>query len=699
VPFPTTLPAAFDPYQILCKLGEGGMGAVYLAEHTLLGHKVALMVAHSNGDTEHEVFKRFPPWRWIDTPTHPNLCGASAIIWRDDVLVAIVSLPAGEPLSLHTSSPWSPEKAVALVLRLAGAVAALHGHGLIHGDLTPANVMLRPEGTPVVMDFALPRCFGATANRLTSTGLQVGSPAYLSPEQADGDAGAVGPAADVYSLGVILYELIAGRRPFDAPNRKEMMNQVLCKAPEPPSAFRPGLAPGLDAVCLKALAKKPGERYSGMAEFAAALEGALSPALAAQGEGRPSAGEAADKKQCGQGRGGRSSRPQSHTTAGTFPGHPVDLAPLSARVGDLASALPPFFSEALLLALHYVHQDPASSLTKTRLVLEKFLLGIYVERMGREPRKPLLGDMLADNQFTRTIERRILSRMNAVRDLGNLGPHGEPVEPSDAARALDDLCEVLDCGRRSDPGTQTDLPGVSREVGSPLSELNRRVLAALSLDELRRSLYEVKAYLARDPHSVEGQLLRDRVENAIRREETLRRAEHYSARTTAHPSKHAPTGASVAAAGCGLLILLVFLVPLLFWPGCLGTSDHPPPGGKTSAEDGKTLAEDVGFQTQDGFNPLLREGATLPASFSRDFTTWEDNQDRVKVSLFARGEGDARPLGTFVIDGIEPAPRGVPVFRVTVTVTEAGEVEVEAVRQQGPWTKKGELGRVETRSR
>ncbi len=116
---------------------------------------------------------------------------------------------------------------------------------------------------------------------------------------------------------------------------------------------------------------------------------------------------------------------------------------LERRVGALHKKLQTY-SDELALALRYVQPDAASSLTKSRIVLEKLILSVYLSEMKREPRKSLLGDMLADNQFTKKIERRILTRMNAIRDMGNLGPHGERVQPSDAARVLEDLCEVLE---------------------------------------------------------------------------------------------------------------------------------------------------------------------------------------------------------------------------------------------------------------
>jgi hypothetical protein len=116
---------------------------------------------------------------------------------------------------------------------------------------------------------------------------------------------------------------------------------------------------------------------------------------------------------------------------------------LDRKVRPYLQALPAY-SEDIQLACEYVEPDAGSSLTKSRIVMEKLLIEVFKREMGTDPRKPLLGEILADNQFTRKLDRRILSRMNAIRDMGNLGPHGERVEASDAARVLDDLCVILD---------------------------------------------------------------------------------------------------------------------------------------------------------------------------------------------------------------------------------------------------------------
>jgi hypothetical protein len=158
----------------------------------------------------------------------------------------------------------------------------------------------------------------------------------------------------------------------------------------------------------------------------------------------------------------------------------MDEKNLETRVSKLQQAIA-VFSEDLRLALHYIRSAPpdaGSSLTKSRIVVEKLLLSIYSLEMEREPRKPLVGDMLADNQFTRKLERRIVARLNAIRDLGNLDPHGELVEVGDAAKVLDDLCDVLEWYLRryggevsasgEDRRKYVPQPGVAVFPGSPL---------------------------------------------------------------------------------------------------------------------------------------------------------------------------------------------------------------------------------------
>src|SRR5262249_53045114 len=152
--------------------------------------------------------------------------GVHDIAEIDGVLFLTMPVLDGEPLSKHTGKPWPPEKAVGLVRRLAGALALLHGRGALHRDLKPSNVMLKKDGTPVLMDFGLACSFQEASTRLTRTGAKVGTPSYMAPELADGQGRKLGPATDVYGLGVILYELLTGELPFAAPNVEVLLFQI-----------------------------------------------------------------------------------------------------------------------------------------------------------------------------------------------------------------------------------------------------------------------------------------------------------------------------------------------------------------------------------------------------------------------------------------------------------------------------------------
>jgi formylglycine-generating enzyme required for sulfatase activity len=162
---------------------------------------------------------------------------------------------------------------VALVGKLAIALQEAHSRGIVHRDLKPRNVMIRTAGSkrePVIVDFGLARLQGPEDVRMTRTGQVMGTPAYMAPEQLRGKPDEIGPACDIYALGVILHELLTGRLPFDGPY-PVLVAQILTQPPPPPSAHRPGLDKALDAICLKAMAKEVSGRYASMMELATAL--------------------------------------------------------------------------------------------------------------------------------------------------------------------------------------------------------------------------------------------------------------------------------------------------------------------------------------------------------------------------------------------------------------------------------------------
>jgi len=178
----------------------------------------------------------------------------------------------GRPLSafVRPDRPLAPTAASAVVRKLALALDEAHKKGVVHRDLKPANVMINQRKEPVVMDFGLAWRETEGGARLTGAGSLLGTPAYMAPEQATGDPAAVGPLCDVYGLGAILYELLTGRPPFEGPVAA-VLGQVMTRAPEPPSRHRPDVDRRLEAVCLKAMARRPQDRYASMAEFARAL--------------------------------------------------------------------------------------------------------------------------------------------------------------------------------------------------------------------------------------------------------------------------------------------------------------------------------------------------------------------------------------------------------------------------------------------
>lgn len=272
----TTPPPEFanhPRYEIVKLLGEGGMGAVFLANDKQLGRKVALKIPRIGTGNE-TILARFErEARAAATLEHPNICPVYDVGTHQGVPYLTMAYIEGRPLAEWlTPGKQAPEnQAASLVRKLALILDEAHRRGIIHRDLKPSNVMINPRKELVIMDFGLARRVGADEARLTQDGSMLGTPSYMPPEQATGDIDQMGPACDIYALGVILYELLAGRLPFVG-TPIQVLYQVMMETPAPPSAHRPGVNRGLEAVCLKAMAKKPADRFASMAEFAAALD-------------------------------------------------------------------------------------------------------------------------------------------------------------------------------------------------------------------------------------------------------------------------------------------------------------------------------------------------------------------------------------------------------------------------------------------
>jgi serine/threonine protein kinase len=284
-----TLPQQFGRYRILKQLGKGGMGAVYLAEDTQLGRRVALKVPHIDEDAGPSVLERFyREARAVAALDHPNICTLYDVGTHDGITYMSMAYIEGQTLAevLRSGKPLTQVVAARIVHTLAMALAKAHQLGVIHRDLKPANVMMNERGEPVVMDFGLARLATQNTTRLTQLGSVMGTPSYMPPEQVRGDVAAMGPACDIYSLGVILYELLTSRLPFEG-SVGAVLGQILTQPPQSPLAHRPALDPRLAAICLKAMQKEIAARYASMTEFASALGECLRPASPPVARARP----------------------------------------------------------------------------------------------------------------------------------------------------------------------------------------------------------------------------------------------------------------------------------------------------------------------------------------------------------------------------------------------------------------------------
>jgi tRNA A-37 threonylcarbamoyl transferase component Bud32/uncharacterized protein YjeT (DUF2065 family) len=250
-------------YEILGKLGEGGMGVVYKARQLAAKRDVALKMILSRVGVSLEQKVRFQiEAEAIARLQHPNIVQLYEVGEVDSQ--AFFSLEFCDGGSLDTrlkAGAFAPVKAAALAEKLAQAVHYAHGRGVVHRDLKPANVLLTAGGEPKVTDFGLAKRLDE-ARELSRSGMLMGTPQYMAPEQASGRVRDIGPATDVYSLGAILYECLTGRRLFAAGSENELLEQVRSTDPVPLRRFRAGIPRDLETICLKCLQKGIDQRYA-----------------------------------------------------------------------------------------------------------------------------------------------------------------------------------------------------------------------------------------------------------------------------------------------------------------------------------------------------------------------------------------------------------------------------------------------------
>ncbi len=255
-------------YEIQGTLGRGGMGVVYLARHCALDRIVALKVLQEGRRSEPEHRARFErEAAAVAKCQHPNLVQIHEIGEYDGQSYLALEYVDGWTLARSLAGvPQPPLAAAALVEILARAIDHAHSRGVVHRDLKPANVLLTSEGQPKITDFGLAKIDETTTR--TEVGAIMGTLAYMAPEQALGGTAKVGPRADIYALGAILYEALTGRPPFRAESPELLFHQLIHSDVISPSRIQTGVPRDLEAICLKCLEKSPAHRYATALELA-----------------------------------------------------------------------------------------------------------------------------------------------------------------------------------------------------------------------------------------------------------------------------------------------------------------------------------------------------------------------------------------------------------------------------------------------
>ena len=271
-PEPDVLPRTFGQYELLSEIGRGGMGVVYKARQPTLDRIVAvkMILGHHLASAEH--VRRFQiEARAAARLRHPNIVPIHEVGQLHGQHYFVMEHIDGESLAQRLSrGPLDLPAAVRLLTDVVRAVEHLHQQNIVHRDLKPSNILLDGEGRPYVTDFGLAKIFGAGTDA-TTTGVIAGTPSYMAPEQATAHT-EIGPGADVYSLGAILYELLTGQPPFHSDNPLDTLMDVLGGEPERPRKLNPKVPLGLELICLKCLAKSPDDRYASAAALADDLQ-------------------------------------------------------------------------------------------------------------------------------------------------------------------------------------------------------------------------------------------------------------------------------------------------------------------------------------------------------------------------------------------------------------------------------------------
>ena len=294
------LPEQFGRYRVLGKLGQGGMGTVYLAHDSKLDRQVAVKTPRFDHHPRSDAVERFHrESRAMAKLHHRNVCAIHDVGQIGEMHFLTMEYIEGETLlerleqrrsqdseHSHPASPspeasdghldsfcreHSPIAMAEIARKIALALQAMHEAGVVHRDLKPGNVIIDRQGEPIVTDFGLAQYAESADQCLSTSGIVAGTPSYMSPEQVEGRTEEIGPATDIYSLGVVLYYMLCGRLPFEG-STTSVLGQIVVAQPDRPTTIKRNIDPLLESICLKAMEKRIDQRYGSALEFAEAIE-------------------------------------------------------------------------------------------------------------------------------------------------------------------------------------------------------------------------------------------------------------------------------------------------------------------------------------------------------------------------------------------------------------------------------------------